>query len=142
MPQNKGNSAWVITWGKKSNAKPNKAKPFVLNSRLSKEKVRKFVEFLYANTDPEGQLDYAKGNKPLTEGLMNTNFGYVYGENPRLAIRYINSLRVITTKNGETKLDWDEPDLRNHPKNKALKEDEDSRHARQFLHKTDQRSHK
>lgn len=111
-------SAWLVTWDwAGDHARVEDEVVAVLNYREAPEKVRRFVEQLYAS------LTYSAREKLLVAKTRKSNpypamFGSIggiswqgqitCGHNPWLFARMVRNLRVEIDDNGDEKLIWDE----------------------------------
>jgi hypothetical protein len=113
----RGAKAWLVTWEHMgAHAKPEERIAAVLSPRWSEERVRQFVELLYANAtfSVSERIAYMKGQFSPYPAQFDSQGGVTLadsvhcGANPWLFARRVNGLVVSwTSSEGAT---WQEPD--------------------------------
>ncbi len=112
------NGVWVVTWeGPGKHAEASERFVAVLGCRLGGERVREYVELLYASLlyKPSEMIAFA-GNKkknpyPATFGVNNGvpwAGQIICGHNPYLFARKVDNLRIETDDSGFEQPVWDE----------------------------------
>lgn len=109
--------AWLITWGGTPHTIGNKERVVaILDSRISSERVRDYVELIYASAEYSlmERVLYAKKRfnpyparyLPIEgvpwRGLIGC------GSNPWLEARHVANVQVVVDSNGDERLQWDE----------------------------------
>lgn len=111
-------TAWLITWEwTGDHAKPDQKIVSVQSSRLSPERVRDYVERLYASMryTPCEKLAYAVApRKNLYRAQFDSVGGVPWqsritcGHNPWLYARLVMDIRLVDALDGPGRLDWKE----------------------------------
>jgi hypothetical protein len=122
----KGITAWLVTWEwVGDHAKPERKIAAILNPRWSPDRVREYVEFIYANSyySISERIDYAKNRSfnPYPAEFMRVRGGVqwqgqiICGHNPWLFARLVDNLVATGESDDEDKVVWTErpkPDFR------------------------------
>jgi hypothetical protein len=126
MGKKKGVKAWLVTWDYLGDhAKPNNIIAAILNPRWSAEKVREYVELLYANSEYTiaERIDYARDPKqnPFPAQFSCVNGGrwlrqITCGHNPWLFARKVENLHTENDNENKESVTWDELPIPNFPK--------------------------
>jgi hypothetical protein len=112
--------AWLVTWewdGSHAAVEEDKRVVAIFNSRLSTDKVARWMELHYINEwgGLSERLAYAENKKnvayqaeiPKIQGVQWSG-EVICGDNPYLWARYVYNLRVETNANYEPNLFWEE----------------------------------
>ena len=118
MAKRKGIRVWLITWDwMGDHAKPKKKIAAILNPRWSPDKVREYIEFIYANSEYSfsERIAYANNRKfnPYPAEFMRIKgikwTGQITcGDNPWLFARKVDNLLVVGDTDDEDSVVWDE----------------------------------
>jgi hypothetical protein len=126
MGKKKGVKAWLVTWDHSGDhAKPNKKIAAILNPRWSADKVREYVEILYASSEYNfsERIAYASNPKrnPYPAEFSRVKgtrwLGQITcGHNPWLFARKVENLHTIDNNENEESVSWNEIPIPNFPK--------------------------